>query len=350
MTDMFEQVRERVLSRFAGLEVASIRPLGSGLINQTFLVATESQRFVLQRLAPIFAPEINSNIAAVTRALAAAGMITPQLLPARDGRLWLDLGAGGVWRVQTFVDGHGFDKVQSAAQARAASALVARFHRALEGLRHTFVGLREGVHDTARHLTKLRDALTAEEGHRLLPDVAGLATTIFACAERLPPLPGLPSLIGHGDLKLNNILFAGQAALAAEEAVCLIDLDTVGPVLLAHELGDAWRSWCNLSGEDATAAQLDLNVMRASFEGYAGAIGRELKPEERLALVLGVEWISLELAARFAADALNECYFGWKPGRYQTRGEHNLVRARGQLSLHQALSACRAERSKLLGA
>ena len=64
---------------------------------------------------------------------------------------------------------------------------------------------------------------------------------------------------------------------------------------------------------------------------------------------LGVEWISLELAARFAADALFESYFGWDPARFPGRGEHNLVRARGQWSMHQALVATRAERAGMLG-
>jgi len=349
MTEMFEQVRERVLCAFPGLETATLSPLGHGLINQTFLVTTEREHFVLQRLAPIFSPEINRNIAAVTGALASAGLVTPRLLPTRDGRLWLDLAAGGVWRMQSFVAGQGFDKVPSPAQARSAGELVARFHRALEKLDHRFVGMREGVHDTAKHLARLGEAQAAHANHRLASDVATLAQMILASAGRLQPLPALPPRIGHGDLKLNNILFAGERAPASETAVCLIDLDTVGPVLLAHELGDAWRSWCNLSGEDATQAEVDLAVMRASFEGYAAAIGRELTNEERLALLGGVEWISLELASRFAADALNESYFGWDPRRYSTRGEHNLVRARGQFALHGALVRCRAERHSLLG-
>ena len=70
--------------------------------------------------------------------------------------------------------------------------------------------------------------------------------------------------------------------------------------------------------------------------------------DERRALLLGVEWVSLELAARFAADALRESYFGWDAARFPGRGEHNLVRARGQWSLHQALLATRETRWAML--
>jgi thiamine kinase-like enzyme len=152
----------------------------------------------------------------------------------------------------------------------------------------------------------------------------------------------------HGDLKFSNILFADHEPPASQRAVCLIDLDTVGPLSLAYELGDAWRSWCNRAGEDLTEARLDLDIMRASAEGYREGLDRALDAETRRALLLGVEWVSLELAARFAADALYETYFGWDARRFPGRGEHNLARARGQWSLHAALAATRDEREKIL--
>jgi aminoglycoside phosphotransferase (APT) family kinase protein len=152
----------------------------------------------------------------------------------------------------------------------------------------------------------------------------------------------------HGDLKFSNLLFADHEPPASERAVCLIDLDTVGPLSLAYELGDAWRSWCNRAGEDTTVARLDLDVMRASLEGYREGLGGGLDAETRHALVLGVEWVSLELAARFAADALVESYFGWDARRFPGRGEHNLVRARGQWALHGAFVATRAAREEML--
>lgn len=341
---------QRVLARFEDLENAEVSPLGNGLINQTFLVATKGRQLVLQRLAPIFSPVINENIAAVTRALAAAGLVTPHLVPNRDGRLWVDLGdEEGVWRMQTFVAGTSFDKVQSTAQARSAGGLVARFHRAVDGLEHTFVGLRVGVHDTAKHLTRLREALARHPTHRLIDHVLPVAEAILTCAANLPALPDLPPRVCHGDLKLNNILFQGIHPPTSEQALCLIDLDTVGPMPLAYELGDAWRSWCNRSGEDAPQATIDLDVLRASFEGYAEGIGRDLTGLERQALLGGVEWISLELASRFAADALYESYFGWNKQRYPSRGDHNLVRSRGQLALHEAFVATRAQRAGIVG-
>jgi len=45
----------------------------------------------------------------------------------------------------------------------------------------------------------------------------------------------------------------------------------------------------------------------------------------------------VELAARFATDALNESYFRWKPESFPDSSTHNQVRAAGQLELHRSL-------------
>jgi Ser/Thr protein kinase RdoA (MazF antagonist) len=339
----------RVLAAWPELAGGAARPFGAGLINTTWLVEAGAARAVLQRVNPIFPAAIHENIRAVTERLAAAGLVTPRLLPTRAGALCLDLGAAGLWRAMSLVEGVCHEVVATPAQAHSAGALVARFHAALAGLRHAFVGMRVGVHDTPRHLERLAEALGRHAGHRLHGPVAALAGEVLAGAAALPRLPDLPPVTGHGDLKFNNILFAGAVPPASEEARCLIDLDTVGPVLLAYELGDAWRSWCNRSGEDQSEAVLDLEVFRASLAGYRAGLGRPLTEAERRALLLGVEWVSLELTARFAADALAESYFGWDATRYPGRGEHNLVRARGQWSLHRALGRGRGERARELG-
>ena len=336
----------RALALYPGFDGARIEAAPGGLINQSFVVTGDS-RAVLQRVSRIFPPGIHHNIQAVTDRLTAAGLTTPALIPARDGRLWVEL-EGEVWRLLTFIEGATFDVVQSPAQARAAAALVARFHGALDDLPHVFAHLRKGAHDTPRHLDKLRAAVAGHPAHRLFPQVAPLAAEILAGAAALPPLPALPERVCHGDLKFNNVRFAGGAGAASEQAVCLIDLDTVGPLALAYELGDCWRSWCNRNGEDSETAAFDLATFTASAEGYRSGRARGFSADEQRALLLAPEWISLELAARFAADALDEAYFGWNAQRFATRGEHNLTRARGQWSLHGALVETRDARARVL--
>jgi Ser/Thr protein kinase RdoA (MazF antagonist) len=343
-------IPDRVLPHFPPVRRgATARRFGTGLINQTYLVEDGSARFVLQRVNRIFPTTIHDNIESVTAQLEGAGLLTPRLIPTAAGQLWLDLGDDGIWRLMTHIDGVSFDIIHTAGQARAAGTLVGRFHRALDGWTRPFAGMRLGVHDTIRHLERLREAASQHARHRLVDHVRPLAEAILAAAAALPPLPVVADRVCHGDLKFNNILFAGSDAAAAERPLCLIDLDTLGPMPLAFELGDAWRSWCNRNGENKPQAALDLGVFRASLEGYRDGLGRALSPEERMALLLGLDWVSVELAARFAADALHESYFGWDPKQFAGRGEHNLVRAQGQFSLHLLLCESRAERAGLLG-
>ena len=343
-------IRERVLPQYPGWTEAAISPLPGGLINRTLLLEVDDARAILQRVSPVFSPRIHENIAAVTARLTEAGVTTPRLVETRAGAPYVsgpEVG-DGVWRMLTHVEGVGFDAVTNVRQARSAGLLIARFHRALDGLQHDFVGMRANVHDTPAHLRRLAEAASTHSLHRLGSEVRALAESIATAAEKLPDLPALAPRVCHGDLKFSNLLFADHEPPASERAVCLIDLDTVGPLSLAYELGDAWRSWCNRAGEDTPDARLDLDVMRASLEGYREGLGAGLDAETRRALVLGVEWVSLELASRFAADALLESYFGWDARRYPGRGEHNLVRARGQWSLHGAFVATRAEREEML--
>jgi len=342
------EIHGRVLPEYPAWVGAAFAPFGNGLINKTFLLTRpDGSRAVLQRVNPIFSPAIHQNIVAVTERLAAVGLTTPSLVPTETGQPFVMV-EGAVWRVLTYVDGVSFDVVSGEAQARAAGALIARFHRALDGMDHTFVGRRAGVHDTPLHLSRLDEAVAAHPQHRLAAEVGVLAQAIRTGAAALPPLPALPPRVCHGDLKFNNVLFAGTSAPASEQPVCLIDLDVVGPLSLAYEMGDAWRSWCNRAGEDEPRADLNLDVFRASLDGYREGLGRALDAGERAGLLLGVEWVSLGLAARFAADALREDYFGWDARRFAGRGEHNLVRARGQWSLHQLFVASRGMRETAL--
>jgi Ser/Thr protein kinase RdoA (MazF antagonist) len=325
-----------------GLDGANAAPLGNGLINQTWLVTAGAQRFVLQRVNPIFGAEVNYDIAAVTDHLRARGVVAPRLLPADPGALlagepsssaplWVE--HDGVWRLMTWVRGVGLERLQAPPQAQAAGLLLGRFHRALGDYAQSFRHVRASVHDTPRHLANLRAAVDGHRGHANHAAVAGLADDILALVATLPDVGSLPPRVVHGDPKIGNVLFEPDGG----PALALIDLDTVGRMPLPLELGDAFRSWCNPAGEDATAASFSLPLFRGAVRGYARAVKGWITAEEADAVVPATLTIYLELAARFAADALNESYFGWDPSRFASRGAHNLVRARSQLAAARSL-------------
>ncbi len=323
-----------------GFAPDDVAPLAGGLINTTF-VATRAgaPAAVIQRLHHVFAPEVNLDLEAVTAHVAARGLETPRLLRTDGGAAWTTHD-GRTWRALTWVDGASVHAVPSLAYAEAGGALVARFHRAVDDLAHDYHFVRAGVHDTDAHLARLEaGARAATAPAEALGEARGLAAEILAAARALAPLPALPRRHAHGDLKISNLLFRGEPP----RGVALVDLDTLGRQTIAFELGDAMRSWCNPHPEDAGRAHFALDVFAAAMRGYRDAADALLTAAEWPAIVLGLETVCVELAARFAADVFEDRYFGWDPARFPSRRAHNLIRARGQLALARDVAAHRAD-------
>ena len=321
-----------VLDAFA-LASEPLERATSGLINPTWFVRSrDGTPLVLQRVNPIFPPDVNVDIEAVTRHLFAKGVATPTLVASRLGKLWLEHD-GAVWRVLTRIDGVTRDALESPAQAREAGRVLAVFHRAVSDLKHEFRSRRLGVHDTARHLQSLRDALDEHRGHSDFAAVRPLAEQVLALAAELPGLPPMPDRIVHGDPKISNVMFAADA----DHALCLIDLDTLARMPIALELGDALRSWCNPATEDAPEARFVRAFYAAAIEGYASGARGLLGPEEWGAIADGTLTITVELAARFCGDALRERYFRWDERRYASSSAHNQARTRAQLKIAATL-------------
>ena len=320
-----------VLAAF-DLERASLVRATSGLMNPTWYAHSRGgAALVLQRVNPIFSAEVNIDIAAVTEHLAKKGLLTPRLVPTRDGALWFE--HEGVWRTLTRIDGVCHDALRRATQARAAGCIVAEFHRAVSDLDHRFRNRRLGVHDTAKHLHNLREALVEHRAHRHFAVIEPLAERVLEAAAALPPLPATPDRIVHGDPKISNLLFAH----GRDRALCLIDLDTLAHMPVALELGDALRSWCNPATEDAASARFVRPFFDAAIEGYAESAQGFLARAEWSTIPLGALTITVELASRFCADALRESYFGWNRARYESASAHNQARVRGQLLLAEGI-------------
>lgn len=322
-------VPQRVLEAWTSLAVEPA-PFGTGLINTTLRGTIEGQPVVLQRLHPVFGPSVHEDIEAVTRHLAARGRETPRLIPTRSGALYALDDEGRPWRAQSLVpDAHSFDKL-SADQVFEAGRLVADFHVALADLEHRYAHVRPGVHDLPFRERALVEAIAAHGEHRLHSEVVALARRVEALRSATVAPEGLPRRHAHGDLKASNLLFDR----ATRRGRCLVDLDTLAEMVWPFEIGDALRSWCNPHGEDVTEARIDSSAFAAALTGYAeGAQGLGLASREYGLAARGVLTIAVELAMRFLCDALEERYFGFDATRFERRGEHNLLRARGQLSL-----------------
>jgi Ser/Thr protein kinase RdoA (MazF antagonist) len=317
-----------VLAAFA-IDPTTLQKAATGLINQTWSARNaEGVPCVLQRVNSVFPAEIHHDIEAVTRHLHAKGLTTPVLIPTRSGTLWHEHD-GAVWRAMTRIEGTSYEALRNVEQAREAGRILGVFHRALVDLAHRFRHARLGVHDTARHLATLRATLEEHRGHSAFANVSALGAEVLELAAEIDQPPYTPDRIVHGDPKISNVMFAHDG----RHALCLIDLDTVARMPVALELGDAFRSWCNPKTEDTANATFDVTLFGAAIGGYAAGSEGLLEPAEWDAIPGAIFRITVELAARFCADALRERYFGWDKRRFASASEHNQARTRGQLDL-----------------
>ena len=137
----------------------------------------------------------------------------------------------------------------------------------------------------------------------------------------------LPLRVTHNDTKINNVLFHPETS----DAMIVIDLDTVMPGLMGHDVGDAIRFAANFVEEDCPDCDkvgVNLEVFRAFAEGFLSKTAKTMTDTEVETLALSCFVLTAELAPRFLADYLaGDLYFNTK---YPS---HNLVRARCQIAL-----------------
>ena len=137
----------------------------------------------------------------------------------------------------------------------------------------------------------------------------------------------LPLRVTHNDTKINNVLFDRET----DEALVVIDLDTVMPGLVGHDFGDAIRFAANFVEEDCDEAEkagVNLNVYWAFAEGFLKKTAATLTDAEVDTLGPSCFALACELATRFLDDYIvGDKYFKVK------KPKHNLVRTRCQIAL-----------------
>ena len=141
----------------------------------------------------------------------------------------------------------------------------------------------------------------------------------------------LPLRVTHNDTKINNVLFDRET----NEAMIVIDLDTVMPGLIGHDFGDAIRFAANYVEEDCPDLDrvgVNLEVFRAFAEGFLSMTAKTMTDMEVKTLAMSSFVLTVELATRFLADYLDgDLYFK------TAYPEHNLVRSRTQMKLAQRM-------------
>ncbi len=137
----------------------------------------------------------------------------------------------------------------------------------------------------------------------------------------------LPLRVTHNDTKINNVLFDAKT----NDALVVIDLDTVMPGLMGHDFGDAIRFAANHVAEDSPEYHrvgIDLEVFQAFAQGFLEKTRNTMTSLELDTLADSCVCLTAELVVRFLDDYLRgDLYFK------TDYPEHNLVRTRNQIAL-----------------
>jgi len=262
---------------------------------------------------------------------------TLNLYPARGGRFYATGHGGGIWRCYNFIEGcRTYDIVENTRQAYQAAHAFGSFQDLVSDI--PVADIKETIpdfHNTPARYKRLMNVVAADEKGRLTSaqaevDFIKAREGIVSRLIDLRDAGSLPERITHNDTKINNVMID----IESDEAVCVIDLDTVMPGLSLYDFGDLVRTAVSSAAEDEqdlSKVEMRMPMFEALAEGYMDACDC-LCDKEIENLVFAGRLISLEIGMRFLTDYLEgDIYF-------KTDHEnHNLDRARTQLRLVELL-------------
>lgn len=347
-----------IANRFA-LEgkVQDIKSLGAGFINDTYIVATDTKRYILQRKNHNIFPDVGAmmnNIERVTlhlkrKVMAQGGNPEREVLtviPTKDDKLYYHDGEN-YWAVSLFIEGSvTHDRADTPRLAYMGGRGIGRFQAMLADFDEPLAEVIKGFHNIRWRFEQWDKALEEDRAGRkasLSEEIGWIESRreqmldFWAMVER----GELPMRVTHNDTKLSNILFD-----ESDEVLCVIDLDTVMSSTSLNDFGDAIRSYTNRGAEDdkdLSKVSMSIDIFRHYAEGYISERGSTMTQSEREWLAFSGIYITFEQVLRFLMDYIDGDTY------YKTAyPEHNLVRTRAQYRLLQSMEEQYPEMQKIV--
>ncbi|MDD4501626.1 MAG: aminoglycoside phosphotransferase family protein [Clostridia bacterium] len=325
--------------------IVSIKPIGAGHINKTYLVETTKEKYTLQLInTSIFKdPEgLMQNIFNVTEFLkekikSRGGDIkreTLSVVKTKDGCLFYKDKENFYWRSYIYIDDvTTYQEPKNLIVTHDSGYAFGDFINMLSD--YDMSTLNETIkdfHNTVKRFNDFEDSVKNDIAHRtsnVSNEIDFLYKRFDDCNIILDSIKNgsIPLRVTHNDTKLNNLLFDNTT----DKPICILDLDTVMPGSLLYDYGDALR----ISGSSAAEDEEDLNKVHfimdnfVSFtKGFLSATKDSINEMELSLLPFSIKLITMEIGMRFLTDYLNnDIYFSIH------KKDHNLFRARTQFKL-----------------
>lgn len=340
--------------------VQEIKPLGAGLINDTYKVTTreaDAPDYVLQRINHAIFQDVEmlqSNISAVTahirKKLEEKGESDIErkvlhFLSADNGKIYWKEG-DNYWRIMVFIPRAKTYETVNAEYSYYAGVAFGNFQAMLADIPDTLGETIPDFHNMEFRLKQLREAVAADAAGRvqevkhLLDEIERRADEMCK-AERLHREGKLPKRVCHCDTKVNNMMFDENG-----NVLCVIDLDTVMPSFIFSDFGDFLRSGANTGLEDdkdPDNVNFNMEIFKAFTKGYLESAKSFLLPIEVENLPYAAALFPYMQCVRFLADYINgDTYYKIQ------YPEHNLVRTKAQFKLLQSVEEQTPEMKKFI--
>jgi aminoglycoside phosphotransferase (APT) family kinase protein len=257
----------------------------------------------------------------------------PCLLPTRDGSWYLEDQEGNFWRVINFIrDSISYDRIENVNLAKESGRAFGTLQQLTADL--DTQGLTEVLpkfHHLTTRLESFRKIISTNPVNRagqvkkLIEFVEERAFSMTRL-ERLGDAGQLPVRVTHNDTKINNVLFD-----SSQNAIAVVDLDTLMPGYLLFDFGDAIRTGACTSDEDEpdlSKTDIDLKLFQAYAIGYLEATHKIITQVELENLAFSARVMTYIIGLRFLTDYIDgDNYYKIK------FPEHNLRRASVQFQL-----------------
>ena len=326
--------------------VKDVRPLGNGLINDTYHVVTDGDApdYVLQRINNAIFQDVDllqHNIEVVTAHIRSKleacntddiNRKVLQFVKARSGKTYYRDEADRYWRVMVYIPDTLTREAVTPESAYDCGKAFGNFEKMLVDVPEQLGETIPDFHNMELRMSQLREAIKNDAAGRLdevrdIVDELERDAEEMCQAERLYREGKLPKRICHCDTKVNNMLFDQDG-----QVLCVIDLDTVMPSFIFSDYGDFLRTGANFTAEDdpdLSRVGFNEEIFKAFTTGYLESARDFLTPIEIEMLPYAVALFPFMQCVRFLADYINgDTYYKIK---YPT---HNLDRARNQQALY----------------
>jgi len=317
---------------------ASVKPFGSGLINNTWLIGEKEKEFILQRINQnIFKTplDIATNIHLVCDHFKNQhpGYLfpCPRKTIAGDNMAFIE--NEGYFRIFPFIkNSHTIDIVNSPSQAYEAAKQFGRFTNLLSGLPVDKLKITlPDFHNLPLRYSQFETAIKEGNKERIKQSEAMIGflndqQEIVSISEQIRNNPAFKKRVTHHDSKINNVLFDDN-----NKGLCVVDLDTIMPGYFISDFGDMMRTYLSpVSEEEKDLSKIEIReeYFKAIAEGYLSEMEKELTTVEKKYLVYAGKFMAYMQALRFSTDYLNnDTYYGSK---YEGQ---NFIRTNNQVCL-----------------